>query len=86
MSKRLDIVKALTALLNTKLDGIQFTSNIYGTAESKLKFLDEVGSFPYLSVTTGDTIVEYQLGGFKWNFLTVMIRCYTNGEDSIEEL
>jgi len=86
MSKRLNIIKALTALINTKLDGTTFTSNIYGTAESKLKFFDEVSNFPYLSLTTGDTIIEYQPGGFKWNYLTVMIRCYTNGEDSIEEL
>jgi len=86
MSKRLDIVKAITGLLNTELDGIIYTSNIYGTAESKLKFFDEVGNFPYLSVTTGDTQIEYQPGGFKWNYLTIMIRCYTKGEDSIEEL
>jgi len=86
MSKRLDIVKAIIELLNTELNGITYTSNIYGTAESKLKFFDEVGNFPYLSATTGDTQIEYQPGGFKWNYLTIMIRCYTKGEDSIEEL
>ena len=86
MSKRLDIVKALNTLLNEKLDGVQSTSNIYGTSETKLKFFDEISNFPYLSVTTGDTIIEYQPGSFKWNYLTVMIRCYTNGEESIEEL
>ena len=86
MSKRLDIIKSITALLNEKLDGTQFTSNIYDAAESKLRFFDEISNFPYLSITTGDTIIEYQPGGFKWNYLTVMIRCYTNGEDSVEEL
>lgn len=86
MSKRLDIVKAINNLVNTNLEGILFTSNIYGTSETKLRFFDEVGNFPYLSITTGDTIIEYQPGSMKWNYLTVMIRCYTNGEDSIEEL
>lgn len=86
MSRRINIINAITALLNTNLDGTTFVSNIYGTAESKLKYFDEVSNFPYLSITTGDTVIEYQPGGFKWNYLTVMIRCYTNGEESIDEL
>lgn len=46
MSKRTSILKALAAKFKETLDGIQYTSNIYGQAEPKLKFWDEVQNFP----------------------------------------
>lgn len=86
MSKRSKIVNTLVALINTNLDGTIYPSNIYGTAENKLKFWDEIGSYPYLSLVAGDEYREYQPGNFKWAFLNCTIRVYTKGEEPEVEL
>ena len=86
MSRRSNIVNAIVALLNTELDGIKYTSNIYGTAENKLQFFDEISNYPYLSVTAGTEFREYQPGHFKWAFLNITIRIYSNGPESSDEV
>ena len=86
MSNRSKIVNALVTLINTNLDGTTYTSNIYGSAENKLKFWDEISSFPYLSLVAGDEYREYQPGNFKWAYLNCIIRIYTQGSAPEEEL
>jgi hypothetical protein len=86
MSKRSKIVNALVSLINTNLNGTTYTSNIYGSAENRLKFWDEISSYPYLSLVAGDEYREYQPGNFKWAFLNCVIRVYTKGDSPEEEL
>ncbi|MCP3899107.1 MAG: hypothetical protein GY707_05170 [Desulfobacteraceae bacterium] len=86
MSRRSKIVNTLVSLVNTNIDGTIYTSNIYGGAENKLKFWDEIGSFPYLSIVAGDEYREYQPGNFKWAYLNCVIRIYTKGEYPEDEL
>lgn len=86
MSRRNKIAKALVQLMNDTLDGTQYVSNIYGTAESRLKFWDEISSFPYMSIVAGDEYREYQPGHFKWAYLNLIIRLYTKGDDPEVEL
>jgi len=81
MSRRGAIVTALVELMNDNLDGSTYTSNIYQSAEGRLRFWDEISQFPYLSIVAGDEFREYEPGGFKWGFLTVILRVYTKGTD-----
>jgi hypothetical protein len=86
MSRRAKIINTLVDLVNTNLDGTTYTSNIYGNAENKLRFWDEVSSYPYISIVAGDEYREYQPGNFKWAFLNCVIRLYTKGDYPEEEL
>lgn len=86
MSRRNKISKSLVDLMNTSLDGIQYTSNIYDTGENRLRFWDEISSFPYLSIVAGDEYREYLPGNFKWGYLSLIIRLYTKGDESEVEL
>ena len=86
MSRRTKISKAITSLINTNLEGTTYTSNIFDSAEDRLRFWDEIGQFPYVSVVSGDEYKEYQPGGHKWNYLSVIIRIYTKGEEPDVEL
>lgn len=86
MSRRNKISTALVELVNTSLDGTQYTSNIYEEAENRLRFWDEISSFPYLSIVSGDEYREYQPGMFKWAYLNLIIRIYTKGEEPEVEL
>lgn len=86
MSRRAKISKSLTDLMNNTLDGVQYISNIYGTAENSLKFWDEISSFPYMSITAGDEYREYLPGNFKWAYLNIIIRLYAKGDSSDVEL
>lgn len=86
MSARTKIVKALVDLINSKLNGASYKSNIYRHAEGKLKFWDEINSYPYISLTAGDEYREYLPSDFKWGFLTVNIRIYVKTEKSLESL
>ncbi len=86
MSKRSKIINTLVSLVNTNLDGTLYESNIFDGAESKLKFWDEIASFPYLSIVAGDEYREYKPNNFKWAYLNCVIRIYTKGEYPEEEL
>lgn len=86
MSRRSKIVNALVALINTNLNGTTYTSNVYGKAENKLRFWDEVTNFPYVSLVAGDEFREYQPGMFKWAYLNIVIRIYEKGEAPDEDL
>ena len=86
MSKRTSILKALAAKLAEKLDGTQYTSNLYGNAFSKLKFWDEVSNFPSLYSSTGSEQREYLPSAFTWAHLGISLKLYCKGEDSQEQL
>jgi len=86
MSRRSNIIDSLVTLVNTNLNGTTYTSNIYNSAEGRLQFFDEISNFPYISITAGDEYREYLPNNFKWVYMTVIIRVYTNGSESNDEL
>jgi hypothetical protein len=85
MSKRSSILKALAEKLKN-IDGIQYKSNIFNNAFSKLKFWDEVSDFPSIYMSPGAEQREYLPGGFTWAYLGISIKLYCKGEDSTDQL
>ena len=86
MSKRTSILKALVTKIGVALDGIQYTTNLYGNAFSKLKFWDECNEFPSLYSSPGSEQREYLPGDFTWGYLGISLKLYCKGEDSAEQL
>lgn len=86
MSARSKIVNAIVALINDKLDGSTYASNIFNSAKNKLIFWDEIDSFPEISVTAGNEQRQYQPSNFTWGFLNVNIRIYVQDENPQEKL
>lgn len=83
MSARSGIVDKLVELLNT-IDGTGiFRSNLFTNATKRLQFWDEVTDFPHVSVVAGSELREYKPGGFKWGYLSVSLKVYIQGEDTI---
>jgi len=86
MSKRTQIVKALTAKLNL-IDGkVPYTVNLFKNAYAKLKFWDEVEDFPSVFLMPGTELREYHPSDFAWGFLGVAVKVYCHGEYSSEQL
>lgn len=48
-------------------------------------YLDQVEAFPAITVGLGPERPEYQPGGFRWMFLTLVIRAYVKSEDNADE-
>jgi hypothetical protein len=86
MSKRTQIVKALTAKLNL-IDGKPpYTVNLFKNAYAKLKFWDEIDDFPSIFLVPGTETREYHPSDFAWGFLGVCVKVYCHGELSSEQL
>lgn len=86
MSKRTQITKALTTLVNDNLNSIDYPSNVYNNAHNKLVFWDEVNDYPYISIVAGGENRQYLPANFKWGFLEIVIRVYIEDEDPQEKL
>ena len=85
-TKRSQIVTALVDLFK-QIDGTgSYKSNLFTNVTDRMVFFDEVSDFPSVSVTSGNEARQYLPGDFKWGFLSVVIRIYTNSEDSQDEL
>jgi hypothetical protein len=81
MSARSSIVNKLADTLKC-IDGTgTYNSNLYGNVQPKLRFWDEVNDFPFVCVSAGSEVREYQGSAFKWGFLTVAIKVYVKDED-----
>jgi hypothetical protein len=86
MSKRTQIVKALTAKI-ALIDGkAPYTVNLFKNAYAKLKFWDEVDDFPSVFLVPGTEMREYHPSDFAWGFLGIAIKIYCHGESSSEQL
>lgn len=86
MSKRTSILKALSTKLKDELDGVKYTTNLYGNVEPKLKFWDECNNFPAVYMSPGSENREYLPGDFTWAYLGISLKLYCKGEDSTEQL
>ena len=85
-TRRSAILEAMAELFE-KIDGGEgYKSDLSGSIEPRMKFWDEVDSFPCLHMASGTETREYYGGGQKWRFLTVTIRIYVNADDPITEL
>lgn len=85
-TRRQAIVNSLVDVLKT-IDGTgAFLSNVYGNVSPRLKFWDEITDFPAIHLNAGSETREYQGGGYKDRYLSVLIRVYVNQEDAVDAL
>ena len=85
-TRRSAILNAMAELFEKIDGGDGYKQDLSGAIESRMKFWDEVESFPCLHMAAGSETREYFGAGSKWRFLTVTIRVYVNSEDPITEL
>ena len=86
-SRRANILEALTTKLKD-IDGSgAFLTDLQNNVHPRLKFWDEVVEFPAIHLKAGAETRQYQAGGFKDRFLSIVIRCYVSDEiDATEAL
>ena len=85
-TRRSAILEAMAELFEKIDGGDGYKSDLSGSIAPRMKFWDEVDSFPCLHMASGTETREYYGGGQKWRFLTVTIRIYVNADDPITEL
>ena len=85
-TRRSAILQAMVNLFEKIDGGDGYKQDLSGAIEPRMKFWDEVESFPCLHMSSGTETREYYGGGQKWRFLTVTIRIYVNADDPITEL
>ena len=83
-SRRSGITKALAEVLG-KIDGRGLYKQSVAETSPRLKFWDEVVDFPAIHLNAGAETRQYQGGGYKDRFLSIIIRCYVNDEDNSTE-
>ena len=85
-TRRSAIIDSLVTKLKTINGTGNFLTDLYDEVHPRLKFWDEVETFPAIHLNAGSETREYQAGGYKDRFLGVTIRCYVHAEDAQEEL
>ena len=85
-TRRSAIVDALVVELKKINQTGAFLTDIYDNVHPRLKFWDEVDTFPAIHLNAGSESREYQGGGYKDRFLTVTVRCYVKETDAVEAL
>ena len=84
-SRRSNILTALAEKLKD-IDGSgRFLTDLQNNVSPRLKFWDEVVDFPAIHLNAGAETRQYQGGGYKDRFLSIIIRCYVNDEDNSTE-
>jgi len=85
-TRRLGIISALVEKIKD-IDGSgAFLTNLNESVEPRLKFWDEIETFPAVHLNAGSESREYQGGGYKDRYLTVTLRCYVQEEDAVAAL
>jgi hypothetical protein len=85
-TNRQSIVKAYAEALK-RIDGTgEYFTNLNSNVEPKLKFWDEIESFPAVHLNAGSETRDYQGGGYKDRYLTVTFRCYVDEENAVDAL
>lgn len=85
-TNRQSIVNALVEAVQ-KIDGTgEFFTDLNLNVSPRLKFWDEIESFPAVHLNAGSETREYIGGGQKNRFLTVTLRCYVEEEDAVTAL
>ena len=60
-----------------------FLTDVFDNVHPRLKFWDEVDTFPAIHLNAGTETREYQGGGYKDRFLNITIRCYVKETDAV---
>lgn len=82
-TRRLGIVEALVNKLKD-IDGTgAFRTNLDENVSPRLKFWDEIESFPAVHLNAGSESREYLGAGQKTRYLAVTLRCYVEAEDAV---
>lgn len=85
-SRRQAIVDALVEQLKTINGTAEFNTDLANNVYPRMLFWDEVNEYPAVHLSAGTEIRQYQAGGYKDRFLTVVVRCYVKDEDSVSVL
>ena len=85
-TRRSAIVDALVVKLKEINQTGDFLTDVFDNVHPRLKFWDEVDTFPALHLNAGSETREYQGGGYKDRFLNLTIRCYVKETDAVDAL
>tara|TARA_B100000073_G_scaffold336218_1_gene330754 strand:+ start:636 stop:1088 length:453 start_codon:yes stop_codon:yes gene_type:complete len=85
-TRRSAIVDALVVKLKEINQTGDFLTDVFDNVHPRLKFWDEVDTFPALHLNAGSETREYQGGGYKDRFLNLTIRCYVKETDAVVAL
>ena len=85
-TRRAAILGALVAELKKINQTGNFLTDVFDNVHPRLKFWDEVDTFPAIHLNAGSETREYLGGGHKHRFLTVTVRCYVKEDDSVTAL
>ena len=85
-TRRSAIVNALVVKLKEINQTGDFLTDVFDNVHPRLKFWDEVDTFPALHLNAGSETREYQGGGYKDRFLNLTIRCYVKETDAVDAL
>ena len=84
-SRQANILEALTVRLQD-IDGSGvFLTDLQNNVHPRLKFWDEVVEFPAVHLNAGAETRQYQGGGYKDRFLSIVVRCYVSDENDATE-
>lgn len=86
MSRRHDMHMAIVKLLNDKLDGVSHYSNVYENVNHTIVFWDEISDYPWIGVSLGDELRDYETSGIKWGYLQFSVRVYVKEEEHGDSL
>ena len=81
-SRRSAIIDSLVTKLKTINGAGDFLTDIYDEVHPRLKFWDEVETFPAIHLNAGSETRVYQGGGYKDRYLNITIRCYVKETDA----
>lgn len=81
-TRRSSIVDALVDKLKQINQTGDFLTDVFDNVHPRLKFWDEVDTFPAIHLNAGSETREYQGGGYKDRFLNLTIRCYVKETDA----
>lgn len=85
-TRRSAIVDSLVTKLKTINGTGNFLTDVYDEVHPRLKFWDEVETFPAIHLNAGSESRVYQGGGYKDRYLNITIRCYVKETDATEAL
>jgi len=85
MTKRGLIATALREALKEISQDNGYNTNLYENVEKRFIFPDDDPELPIVTFVMGRESIRYQPGGFQDRFITVSIRCYVEGDDSVEK-
>lgn len=82
MSRRTSILKALSESFKVIDGNTPYKTNLYNDVHPKLRFWDEISSWPAIYMSPGMEYREYLPGGFKWGFINISLKLYVKGDEA----